>query len=357
MLILAINPGSTSTKLGIFRDEEAVCKLTVSHPAQELARFQRIADQEEYRYETILEFLRSQGYAPSDFDCVVARGGGLLGLKSGAYRVNPAMLQTLRGIRLGEHASTLAAGIAYRMMEPLGRPAFIYDAITVDEWEPMVKITGLKQYFRRPYQHTLNARRVAFEVAAELGRSIDDFTIIVAHLGGGITSNLIVNGHMRETMTSSELVFAAERCGGFSFNDMVDIFQDYHCDIPVIRKLNGGKGGLVSHFGTNDLRAVEAMVDQGNEQARLVLEAMAYRIAQGIAAVSVLVNGAVDAIAITGGMAHSQRLTGWIRERVEFLAPVFLKPGELELEALALGGLRVMRGQEEAHEFIAAPVS
>ena len=272
MLILAINPGSTSTKLGIFRDEEAVCKLTVSHPAQELARFQRIADQEEYRYETILEFLRSQGYAPSDFDCVVARGGGLLGLKSGAYRVNPAMLQTLRGIRLGEHASTLAAGIAYRLMEPLGRPAFIYDAITVDEWEPMVKITGLKQYFRRPYQHTLNARRVAFEVAAELGRSIDDFTIIVAHLGGGITSNLIVNGHMRETMTSSELGFAAERCGGFSFNDMVDIFQDYHCDIPVIRKLNGGKGGLVSHFGTNDLRAVEAMVDQGNEQARLVLE-------------------------------------------------------------------------------------
>ncbi len=351
MLILAVNPGSTSTKLGIFHDEQALCKLTVSHSAEDLAQFQKVADQEEYRYTAVEDFLAAHGYSAGDFDCVVARGGGLLRLKSGAYRINEAMLDELKNIKLGEHASTLAAGIAYRMMEPLGRPAYIYDAITVDEWDPMVKITGLKEYLRKPYQHTLNARRVAFEVASELGRDINHFTIIVVHLGGGITSNLIVDGHMRETMSSSELGFAAERCGGFSYHDMVDIFLDHDLDIPTIRKLNGGRGGLVSHFGTSDLREVERMVDAGDTQAELVLQAMAYRVAQGVAAVSVLVNGRIDAIAITGGMANSSRICGWISERVRFIAPVTVKPGELELEALALGGLRVMRGQERAHEF------
>ena len=351
MLILAVNPCSTSTKLGIFRDEQALCKLTVPHSSEDLAKFKRIADQEEYRYKAIESFLTEQGFSADDFDCVVARGGGLLRMKSGAYRINEEMLDELKNIRLGEHASTLAAGIAYRMMEPLGRPAYIYDAITVDEWEPMVKITGLKEYLRKPYQHTLNARRVAFEVASELDRDINNFTIIVVHLGGGITSNLIVNGHMRETMTSSELGFAAERCGGFSYNDMIDLFLDYDLDIPTIRKLNGGRGGLVSHFGTSDLRKVEEMVDTGDTQAELVLRAMAYRVAQGVAAVSVLVNGRIDAIAITGGMANSARFCRWISERVRFIAPVTVKPGELELEALALGGLRVMRGQEQAHEF------
>lgn len=346
MQILAINPGATSIKMAIFQDEQELVQNVVRFDTATLAAFPTAQEQEAYRLRTVEEFLQREGYAPEQFDCVVSRGGPIKRVSAGAYRINEAMV---RDAREACTPQTQGIPLAYSMMHPLGKPCLIYDAVSADEWDPMAKVLGLKGHEKKALQHTLNARRVGMEVAAQLGRPFQQLNLLVAHIGGGTDVIFLRQGRIIESLGYNDFGFSPERCGAMQFDEVAELTKTMSYE--QLRALNRGKGGLVSYFGTADIQAVERMIEEGNEEAELVLHAMAYRIAQTIGMGAVALKGQVDGIILTGGGAYSQRIRQWITESVSFLAPIYPMPGEMELEALAMGALRVLRGQEEAKEY------
>ncbi len=345
--ILVLNPGSTSLKLAIYEDDNAVLNSTIRFSTEDLARMSDPDDRVEIIMGLIEKFLTEQGLSANDFHCVISRGGVLGKVNTGAYAINAEMVDFV----LHSPARTHSIGVllAYNMMAPLGKPCYIYDAVTADEWDPICKISGIKGYSKPAQQHTLNTRQVARQVAEDMGKTFDTANIIVSHLGGGIDTTFFRGGHIVETMGYNELGFSTDRCGAVHFNDLLKMTKTKSA--AELQPLNRGKGGLMSHLGTTSVEEAEKMIDSGDEYAALVLEAMAYRVAQCIAAGAVALNGKVDAIVLTGGIAHSRRFTQWIADRVSFLGKVILLPGELETQALAAGALRVLRGEEKAQTF------
>jgi butyrate kinase len=350
--VLAINPGSTSTKIALFEDSTQVFKTNIEHPNSELEKYKSIADQYEMRHDAILEVLRSNSFDVKELDAVVGRGGLLPPVKSGAYRVNELMVERLRNNPVVEHASNLGAIISYSIAEPLGIPSFIYDSVAVDELEPIAKITGIKQIKRSSFAHALNMRAVAIKTAKEMGKELKDVNFIVTHLGGGISVCVIKNGKMVDIVSDDEGPFSPERSGRIPAKEMMNLC--YKEDKAVVKKLLRGKGGLVSLLGTNSALDVEKMIADGDENAKLVYSAMAYQIAKGIGELATVVDGEVDRIIVTGGIAYSKFITSAIEKRVKFIAPVVMVPGENEMEALSQGTIRVLKGEEEAHEYTEA---
>ncbi len=351
MLILAINPGSTSLKLSISEDTNELERMTVEFDPAELEKCTTRELAQEYRLKTVMAFLESHNYEADDFDCVVSRGGVIGNVKAGAYRINEAMLQYIADTPIRPHS--IGVSIAYNMMNPLGKPAYIYDAVSADEWEPMYKLTGLKNKFKPTFQHTLNTRRVAFEIAKQLGKEFNEINVLVSHLGGGIDATFFKHGRIVESLGYNDLGFSPERCGGMFFDEVVKLTKEYSSE--ELYAFNHGKGGLYSLLGTTSVKEVEQRIEAGDKEAEMVLECMAHRVAQTLACGAVDMCGDVDAIVLTGGIANSERFTNWIRERVQFIAPVYIIAGEMELEALTQGALRVMRGEEEAKEYIYLP--
>lgn len=348
MKIFILNPGSTSLKLAIYEDDRRVDAKTLRFDSETLAQMRTsFSERVRLQDEAIQRWLEESGLSAADFDCAISRGGVLGKVATGAYVINENMVDYVYHSPTNIHS--VGVVLAYHMMHPLGKPCFIYDAVTADEWLPMCKLTGIKGLEKPTQQHTLNTRQVARQAAAELGKTIEDSNIIVAHLGGGIDTTFFKNGRIVESMGYNELGFSTDRCGALHYNELLKLVKT--TSVEELQALNRGKGGLVSHLGTADVMEVEQRIDQGDEYAALVLHTMSYRVAQCIAAGAVALGGAVDAIVLTGGIAHSRRVTGWITERVSFLGRVMLMPGELETEALASGALRVMLGQEQAKEF------
>lgn len=347
MLILAINPGATSIKVAVFEDEKELVRSVVRFDTEVLDSFQTREEQNAYRMSAVTKFLEENGYNGEKLDCVVARGGALKQVKSGAYYINEKMVEDSLQAH-GPHG--LGIGVAYSMMHPLGKPCLIYDAVTADEWLPIAKVTGIKGIPKQAAQHTLNTRRVAIEVARQMGLPFNEADLIVAHIGGGSDTVCFRHGQIIDAIGYHDLGFTPERCGPIKFDTLMQLIKT----MPEkdLRALQNGKGGLVSHFGTADIRKIQEMIEAGNEEAELVLHAMAYRIAQTIGACAASMQGRVDSIVITGGGAYSDLLYSWIEEAVRFIAPVKRFPGELELEALAQGALRVLRGEEEARVYI-----
>lgn len=346
MLILAINPGATSIKAAIFQDEQELTRSVVRFDTDLLQSFSTYEEQSDYRLSMITEFLSREGYKSSDFDCVVSRGGPLKAVSSGAYSINEQMLKDAAEARTPQ---TQGIQVAYSMMHPLGKPCLIYDAVSADEWEPVAKITGLKGCRKKALQHTLNARRVAIETAEKLGKPFHETNLLVAHIGGGTDVVFFRKGQIIETIGYNDFGFSPERCGALPFDETLELMKTMSYE--ELRALNRGKGGLVSYFGTADIQKIEEMIDAGDQEAELVLRAMIYRIAQTIGAGAVSLQGAVDAVILTGGGAYSERICSWITEAVTFIAPVYRVPGEMEMKALAMGALRVMRGEEAAKEY------
>ncbi len=349
MKVLAINPGSTSTKIALYDDDRLVFKTSVEHPAAALEEFATIGEQYRMRFEAVREALAAAGVDSSELAAVVGRGGLLPPVKSGAYRVNESMVDRLLHRPVVEHASNLGAVIAWQLAEPLGIPSFIYDSVAVDELEDIARITGMPEVSRKSFSHALNMRAAAIRSAAAAGRPYADMNIIVAHLGSGTSVSVHSGGRMIDISSDDEGPFSPERAGRVPGKDLVSLCY-VHDKQTMMKKLRG-KGGLVALLGTNDARAVDAMVAAGDGKAKLVFEAMAYQIAKAIGELATVVDGAVDSIVITGGMAYLDSFVGWIRKRVEFIAPVEILPGENELESLAQGALRVLRGEERAHEY------
>ena len=351
MKILVINPGSTSTKISIYEDEREILAQRLNHASEELEEYATIADQFEMRLDRVLAFLREHDFDVRRLSAVVGRGGMLPPVKSGAYKVNEAMVRRLRYEPLVEHASNLGAMIAYEIAKAAGVDAYIYDSVKVDEFTDVARLTGLPEISRTSVSHALNSRAMAMKCAASMGTSYSEVCFIVAHLGGGISCTLHDHGRMADMVPDNEGPFSPERAGRIPTADLTKLcFSGTYDERSLQKRLRGG-GGVKAHLNTVDMREVEARIAEGDAKAALVLDAMCYQVAKGIGELSTVVCGKVDRIILTGGVAHSKTITGKIKERVEFIAPVEIMPGENEMEALALGTLRVLRGQETSREY------
>lgn len=350
--ILVINPGSTSTKIALYRGEKVVFAETLNHPAKEMEKYSRVSDQFEMRKNIVLSFLKENGYNVSELSAVVGRGGMLPRVKSGAYRVNDKMADRLKNNPVVEHASNLGALITYEIANTIGVPAYIYDSVRVDELKDIARISGMPEIPRTSTSHALNSRAMAIKAAEKYGKSYKDMNFIVAHLGGGISLSVHEKGLMVDIIADDEGPFSPERAGRVPCKDLIDLCYSRKFDKKTMHKKLRGNGGLKAYLNTADAREVEKMIQNGNEEARLVYEAMAYQVAKGIGELATVVSGNVDAIIITGGIAYSDMLTSWIKKRVEFIAPVEIMPGENEMESLALGTLRVLNGKESAMDYV-----
>lgn len=344
--ILAINPGSTSTKIAIYEDDKELYEKNITHSNKEIEKYEHIADQYEMRYKEIMNFLNEANYDVKNLSAVVGRGGLLPPVKSGAYRVNEVMVDVLKNRPVIEHAANLGGIIAFEMADKLGIPAFIYDSVAVDELEDIARYSGMADIKRKSLAHALNMRAAAMKTSQEMDKEYIDSTIIVAHLGGGMSISVHKNGKMIDIVSDDEGPFSPERAGRVPCKDLITMC--YKNDQKTMKAKLRGKGGLISYLGTNDAREVEKMIAEGNKEAAIIYEAMAYQIAKGIGELATVVDGEVDAIAITGGIAYSKMITEWITKRVKFIAPVHIHAGENELESLVLGSIRVLEGKEEA---------
>ncbi len=347
--ILVINPGSTSTKLALYRDESELYSAEIVHPDGSLPAY--FADQFDERLRLVREETASWGVPAEQLSCVVGRGGLMPPLKAGGYYINSAMLEDLVNGRSQPHASNLGAMLADAIARPLGIPSFIYDAVSAVDLPPVAQITGVPEYRRRCFCHVLNSRAVARFVAGEMGRRYEDCRFIVAHLGGGISVSTHCGGRIIDAAGDDDGAFSPERAGGLPLFYVIDMcYSGKYTKDEMITKIRG-IGGLRGLLGTADCRQIEQRIADGDEYASLVYDAEAYQIAKGINIMSTPLKGEIDAIILTGGMAHSEMLTGKIVDYVNHIAPVRIYPGQFEMQALALGALRILRGEERAHVY------
>jgi butyrate kinase len=349
-----MNPGSTSTKIAVFEDEQLIYKEDLRHSAEVIGQFARVYDQYPFRRDMILEWLAGKGIAPRSLAAVVGRGGLLRPIPGGTYRVGPRMLEDVKVGVQGEHASNLGAALAWEIAQAAGGvPAFIVDPVVVDELEPLARISGLPGLPRRSIFHALNQKATARRAARDLGVPYEQLNLIVVHLGGGVSVGAHQHGRVIDVNNGldGEGPMSPERAGTLPTLGLVNLCFSWRHTLPEISKMAVGKGGFVAHLKTNDARVVEQRIDAGDAHAETIYRAMAYQVAKEIGRSSVALKGKVDRICITGGLAHSKILTAWIREAVEWIAPVAIYPGEDEMIALAEGALRVLRGEEAAKEY------
>ncbi|WIF96141.1 butyrate kinase [Caminicella sporogenes] len=351
--ILAINPGSTSTKIAIFDNEKPILETTLRHPAEEINKFEKIYDQYEFRKNVILDTLNEKGINLTKLNAVVGRGGLLKPIKGGTYSVNEKMIEDLKMGVLGEHASNLGGILAYEIASNLNIPAFIVDPVVVDEMQDVARISGMPEIERRSIFHALNQKAVARRAAKEKGKKYEEMNIIVAHLGGGISVGAHQNGRVIDVNNAldGEGPFSPERAGGLPVGDLAKLCFSGRYTLDEIKKKIKGKGGLVAYLGTNDGREVVKMIKNGDKKAELVYKAMAYQVSKEIGSCAAVLKGNIDAIVITGGIAYDEMFVSWIKERVGFIGEIIVYPGEDEMKALAEGGLRVLRGEEKPQEY------
>lgn len=350
-LILVINPGSTSTKIAVYKNQEELFKENIEHPQDLLASFVAVNDQLEMRTKAVEEILQQRGIHKADFSAVVGRGGLIPGLKTGGYLVNEAMKNRIINGPIIPHASNLGALIAHAIALPLGIPAYIYDAVSADDLLDVAKITGFPEIIRESFCHVLNTRATARKYAESQGKRYDQMNFIIAHLGGGISISAHCKGRIVDVITDDAGPFSPERAGSVPILYIIDMcYSGQYTKEELVRKQRG-KGGLRALLGNSDCRSIEKMIEVGDEKAKLVYEAQVYQIAKGIGELSPTLNESIDAIILTGGVANSKILTGMITKRVSFIAPVIVMPGENEMEALAFGSLRIVKGEETARNY------
>ncbi len=352
--ILAINPGSTSTKIAVFEDGREIAGDTQRYDREVIASFAGVMAQENFRLEAISEVLKEKELAVADFDAFVARGGLLRPIEGGTYNVSDGMIADLRACRYGTHASNLGALLAVRLAkESGGKPAFIVDPVVVDELMPEARLSGFPGIERRSIFHALNQKAIARRAAEELGRRYEDVNLVVAHMGGGISVGAHLKGRVVDVNNAldGDGPFSPERAGAVPAGALTRLaFSGSFSFDELMKKLVGG-GGLVAHLGTSDLRVVQERMEEGDERAKLVFEAMAYQVAREIGGRAAVLSGEVDAVVLTGGLAYSDPFVEQIRKRVAFIAPVRVYPGEDEMLALVQGALRILRGLEKAKDY------
>lgn len=348
--LLIINPGSTSTKIGVYENDKPVIVETLRHSSGEIDKYPTVFDQFSFRKEAILKVLKDKAFDIGTLNGVVGRGGLLKPILSGTYSVNDTMLKDLKEAQRGQHASNLGAIIANEIANELNIPAFIVDPVVVDEMEDIARISGMPEIERTSIFHALNQKAVAKRYAKENNKNYDELNLIVAHMGGGISVGAHKGGRVVDVNNAldGEGPYSPERSGGVPVGDLVKMCFSGKYTMDDIKKKITGKGGFVAYLGTNNTVEVVEAAMSGDEKAKLIFEGMCYQVAKEIGKCAAVLSGKVDAILLTGGIAYGKHITEYIRERVEFIAPVIVYPGEDELLALAEGAVRVLKGEEEA---------
>ncbi len=353
--ILAINPGSTSTKIAVYQNTNPIFVKNIVHPSEELARFDHIAEQFQFRKEIIYKELQEADIQLDKIQAVMGRGGLLKPIASGVYEVNAAMKRDLYEKPLKEHASNLGGLIADEIARSLpNAKAYISDPVVVDELCDLARVSGHPEFHRISIFHALNQKSIARQHAKSIMKRYEDMNLIVVHMGGGITVGAHEKGKVIDVNQGldGEGPFSPERTGTLPTGDLVRYcFSGKHTEKEVL-KMVVGNGGLVAHLGTNSAYEAEQHALNGDAHARFILEALSYQVAKAIGSMVPVLKGEVDAILLTGGIAHSKWITNMIIERVYRFAPVFTYPGEDEMRALALNGLMVLRGEIDVQKYI-----
>lgn len=352
-LIMVINPGSTSTKVSVYRGEECRFNDIIRHEKPELSGFSGILEQKDFRKKTVLELLSRNGYSLAQMDAIVGRGGLVRPIESGTYLINDAMLRDLTITAAAVHASSLGGIIAKELGDQCSRPSFVVDPVVVDEMEASARFTGIPGIERKSAFHALNHKAVARKCAEDMGKKYEDCRFIVAHMGGGVTVGAHRYGRVIDVNDgiNGEGPFSPERCGGAPLAGIVRMCFSGEITQAQMFCYMQNSGGMLAYLGTNDLREVERRILDGDEKADRVLHAMAYQIGKEIGSMYAVLEGHVDAVILTGGLAFSVRLTSLIKQMVAAFAKVVCYPGEEEMKQLAGGGLRVLTGEEQPKEY------
>lgn len=351
--LLIINPGSTSTKIGVFEDEKEILDETLRHSSEEIGKYDTVVDQKDFRKEVILDVLKSKGIDIKGFDAIVGRGGLLKPIEGGTYAVNEEMLSDIKKAERGEHASNLGAMIADEIAKEIGAKSFIVDPVVVDELSDVARISGVPELPRTSIFHALNQKAVAKRYAKEKNKAYEDCNIIVVHMGGGVSVGAHTNGRIVDVNNAldGDGAFSPERSGGVPAGALIKMcFSGKYTEAEVKKKITG-QGGLVAYLDTNDMRDVLKASAEGDEKSKLIYDAFIYQVSKDVGAMATVLKGNVEAIILTGGIAYSDVVVNSIKERVSFIAPLVVYGGEDEMLALAQGALRVLNGEEEAKEY------
>lgn len=351
MKLLIINPGATSTKIAVYDGEQEVFRRTIDHSTADLAPFEHVVDQFEYRRKLILDELGREGWKLSDFAAVCGRGGLLRHIPSGTYRINDRVLADIQNPPYGEHASNLGALLAKSIADQAGIPAFFVDPVSVDELADVARVSGFKGMERESFFHALNQKGMARAAARQLGRPYEELNLIVVHMGGGVSVAAHQHGRVVDMFNvKDEGSFAMDRGGSLPVNAVINLCFSGKTKAEV-KKLLGSQAGVFSYLGTRDFREVEQRKLAGEHEAGLIFDALVYQHCKDIGAMAAVLRYNIDAIVLTGGMANSKLLCDEIAGYVSKLAPILILPGEEEMRSLAEGALRVLRGEAEALEY------
>ncbi len=356
MRILAINPGSTSTKISVFDNHEDIFTINIKHSTEELCAFPKIIDQFDFRKQMILKELEQAGIKLSSLDVIVGRGGLLKPIPGGVYKINDAMMRDLKDESARAHSSNLGAILAHEISIEIGNHtgSYIVDPVIVDELEPLARYSGMPEVPRISIFHALNHKAVARKFARQRNEKYEDLNLIIVHMGGGISVGGHKNGRVIDVNNGldGEGPFSPERSGGVPVGDLINLCFSGKYTLEEIKKKNVGQGGLVAYLGTNSAYEVSKMVQNGDRKAEEVYRAMAYQVSKEIGAMAVVMRGKIDAILLTGGVAYDKMFCGWIEEQVSFLGKVIVYPGEDEMQALEEGVYFALKGEMEIKEYV-----
>lgn len=350
---LIINPGSTSTKIGVYEDETLLFEQTLRHSTEEISKYASIFEQKDFRKEIIVNLLKEKNFDLKELGMVVGRGGMLKPIPGGTYPVSDELLHDLQIGKQGQHASNLGGILAREIADSLNVPAFIVDPVVVDELTDIARLSGMPELPRRSVFHALNQKAVAKRYAKEIGKPYNTLRLLVVHLGGGVSVGAHENGKVVDVnnILDGEGAFSPERAGNVPVGDLIKLcFSGKYSEKEIYSKIVG-KGGITAYLNTNDMRDVENKVLAGDKEVTLVYEAFVYQIAKDLGAMATVLKGKVDQIIVTGGIAYDKNLVKALRERTEWIAPFTVYPGEDELLALVQGALRVMNKEEEPMKY------
>ena len=350
---LIINPGSTSTKIGVFEDETLLFEETLRHSAEEIGQYASIVEQKDFRKQIILDLFKEKDFDVKSLNVVVGRGGMLKPIPGGTYEVTDALLEDLKVGVQGQHASNLGGILAKEIADSIGVPAYIVDPVVVDELAPVARYSGVPELPRVSKFHALNQKAVAKRYAKEIGKPYESLRLIVVHMGGGVSVGAHENGRVVDVFNAldGDGAFSPERAGAVPAGALIEMcFSGKYTQKEVYSKIVG-KGGINGYLGTNDFRTVNKMADEGDELAAAVREAFTYQVSKDMGAMAAVLKGQVDQIIVTGGIAYNASVIDALKERVGFVAPFTVYPGEDELLALTQGALRVLNGEEKPMEY------
>lgn len=356
--ILAVNPGSTSTKLAAYENDKELFNVTIVHSAEDLKKFKEVQDQLVYREKTVVEEISKQGYTLESFDIYVGRGGGQVPISGGTYEINDKLVEHARIGIAGQHPAQLASQICYSFKKKYNKKAYIVNSPDVDEYQLLARITGLKNIYRSSGIHTLNQKEIALRYSHEHGTDYGKINLIICHIGGGIS----VTAHRHGKMIDSNNIIRGEgsmtptRTGELATVTLLDMAFSGKYTRKELYDLLNKNGGIVDHLGTSDMKKVEKRISEGDEYAEVIYNAMIYQIAKSVGEMAVVLQGKVDNIILTGGISYSKKLVAELKTYIDWISEITVMAGEFEMEALASGALRVLTGEEQALEYTGKPV-